>query len=190
MKNRYKLLFTMSHKNRKPAPPAAEIATQSDTNLKATAYHEAGHAVMAMLLGRPVEKVTIAPGQMQSGISRLGACKIQKGRRKASKDPMEDEVLILLSGMVAERRVTGHYCQLGASQDILLVKSLLSENRATNERQLQRLARRMVDKTENLLSGAEPTKAIELIANELLDKETISGRAVRHFFEIAKQQCS
>jgi len=186
--NRYNLLFTMSHKKRKP--PTAEIVTHPNAELKATAFHEAGHAVMAMLLGRPVEKVTIAPGQMQSGISRLGACKIQKGRRKSSNKPMEDEVLILLSGMVAESRVTGRYCQRGASQDILLVKSLLSENRATNERQLQRLAQRMVDKTENLLSGAEPTKAIELIANELLKKETISGRAVRHFFEIAIQQCS
>ena len=168
----------------------AETLTRSDAELKATAYHEAGHAVMAILLGRPVEKVTIAAGQLQSGISRLGACKIQKGRHKASRDPMEDEVLILLAGMVAESRVTGRYCQLGASQDLLLVESLLSANRATNERQLQRLAQRLVDKTENLLNGAEPSKAIELIANELIEKETISGRAVRHFLDIAKQQCS
>ncbi|QDT35025.1 M50 family metallopeptidase [Thalassoglobus polymorphus] len=185
----------MTRKKRKPIPPSDPVHTDSvhtgpSAKLKATAFHEAGHAVMAMLLGRPVEKVTIAPGQMQSGLSRLGACKMQKGMRKPSRDPLEDEVLILLSGMVAESRVTGRYCQLGASQDLHLVKSLLSENRATNERQLQRLARRMIDKTENLLSRAEPTQAIELIANELLKNETISGRAVRHLFEISKQSHS
>ncbi|TWT63315.1 M50 family metallopeptidase [Rubinisphaera italica] len=179
----------MSKKNRGQIESTAETVTRSQAELKATAYHEAGHAVMAILLGRPVEKVTIAPGQLQSGISRLGACKIQKGRHKASKDPMEDEVLILLAGMVAESRVTGRYCQLGASQDLLLVESLLSVNRAKNERQLQRLAQRLIDKTDNLLNGAEPSKAIELIANELMEKETISGRAVRHFLDMAKQQC-
>lgn len=171
-------------------PQAEETVDQSNLELKATAYHEAGHAVMANLLGRMVEKVTIVPGQMHSGVSRLGACKIQKSRRKSSKDPMEDDVLILLAGMVAESRVTGEYCLHGASQDLVLVQELLTLNRATNERQLQRLAKRMVDKTENFLSSAEPTKAIELIANELLEKETISGRAVRHFIELARQQCS
>ncbi|WP_417851921.1 M50 family metallopeptidase [Thalassoglobus sp.] len=180
----------MSNKKRKSTPPKDSVLAEPSAELKATAFHEAGHAVMAMLLGRPVEKVTIVPGQMQSGRGRLGACKIQKGMRKPSRDPMEDEVLILLAGMVAESRITGRYCQQGASQDLHLVQSLLSENRATNERQLQRLAKRMIDKTENLLSGAEPTKAIELIANELLKNETISGRAVRHFFEISKQQHS
>ena len=183
-------VLTMSHKKQQLKPTVKETVIHSNPELKATAYHEAGHAVMAILLGRMVEKVTIVPGQMHSGVSRLGACKIQKSRRKASQDPMEDDVLILLAGMVAESRVTGGYCLHGASQDLLLVQQLLTLNRATNERQLQRLAKRMVDKTENLLSSTEPTRAIELIANELLEKETISGRAVRHFIELAKQQCS
>lgn len=196
--HKYLYQFTiMSQKKKKrraarpPTEPNGEGGkVQSDKELKATAYHEAGHAVMALLLGRPVEKVTIVPGQLQSGVARLGACKIQKGRRKASRDPMEDEVLILLAGMVAESRITGRYCQMGASQDLMMVQQLLSANRATNERQLQRLAQRMVDKTENLLSADAPTKAIELIADELLEKETVSGRAVRHFLEMAERQCS
>ena len=47
--------------------------------LVATAYHEAGHAVMGMTLGRPIQKVTILPGQLPTGGVRLGACKIRKG---------------------------------------------------------------------------------------------------------------
>jgi len=164
---------------------AAESETPSK-GLIATAYHEAGHAVMAHLLGRLVEKVTIVHGQTHSGVGRLGTCKLQNGRCKASRDPIEDQVLILLSGMVAECRVTGRYCQVGASQDLQMVQALLSANRATNERQLQKIAKRMLYKTEHLLSTAKAAKAIELIANELLAKQIISGRAVRHFWELAE----
>ncbi len=32
--------------------------------LTATAYHEAGHAVMALSVGRLIQKVTILPGQV------------------------------------------------------------------------------------------------------------------------------
>lgn len=152
--------------------------------MTATAYHEAGHAVMALTLGRPIEKVTISPARLQTGGSRLGACKIQKGRFKASKDQLEDEVLILFAGMVAESHFTKQYCNLGASQDLRGIRQLLS-NRATSERHLERLERRLLDKTEHLLGAQGLTKAIESIALELLTKETISGRAVRHLLEHA-----
>ena len=68
-------------------------------HLRATAYHEAGHAVMALALGRPIQKVTIAPNQ-----NYLGACQIQKGRFKPTKDWLEDEMLILFAGMVPKRK--------------------------------------------------------------------------------------
>lgn len=155
--------------------------------LIATAYHEAGHAVMAMTLGRPIHKVTISPAQLQTGGSRLGACKIEKGRFKASKDWLEDEALILFAGMVAESHFTGQYCTQGAAQDLRAAKRLLA-NRATSERQLERLESRLLDKAEHLLGDQGHTKAIELIAQELLQKETISGRAVRHLLEQALQE--
>lgn len=157
---------------------------QSAQSLMATAYHEAGHAVMALLLGRPIEKVTISPASLQTGGNRLGACKIQKGRTKASQDPLEDEVLILLSGMVAEGHYTHRYCQAGASQDLMNVRRLLA-TRAPKERQLERLAKRMLNKTEHLLDDEVNRKAIVMIAKELVAKETISGRAVRHLLDAA-----
>jgi len=157
--------------------------------LTATAWHEAGHAVMAMSLGRPIEKVTISPAQLQTGGSRLGACKIQKGRSRPSNSQLEDEVLILLAGMVAESRITGRYCTDGASQDLRNVERLLS-TRARNERHLERLTRRLLDKTEHVLGEKRHAEAVELIAQELLRKVTISGRAVRHYFQQAMQRTS
>ena len=178
----------MNSDSKNPAAPATG-SVASHATLTATAYHEAGHAVMAFVLARPVEKVTIIPSQMHSGGSRLGACKIQKGRFKASQDPLEDEVLILLAGMVAERHITQKYCTAGATQDLLNVQRLLSR-RATSEKQLQRLAQRLLDKTEHVLSNVVYARAIQLIAAELIQKETISGRAVRHFVEQAEAGCS
>lgn len=154
--------------------------TARDRNA-ATAWHEAGHAVMALIVGRPIQKVTISPANLSTGGVRLGACKIQKGRFKATNDWLEDEVLILLSGMVAESQFTDNYCRQGATQDLRATRRLLL-NRAKTERQLERLERRLLDKTEHLLSEPGHAKAIELIATELIEKETVSGRAVRHFF--------
>ncbi|MEZ6128744.1 MAG: hypothetical protein R3C59_08680 [Planctomycetaceae bacterium] len=150
----------------------------------ATAYHEAGHAVMAFVVGRPVEKVTICPAQLQTGGFRLGACKVQKGRSRASKDALEDEVLILLAGMVAESQFTDRYCAAGAAQDLRAVRRLLA-NRASSERQIDRLAGRMLDKTQHVLNDPVNRRAVTLVARQLLDKETISGRAVRQLFQEA-----
>ena len=90
--------------------------------------------------------------------------------------------MILLAGMVGESRFTGRYCTDGAAQDLAFVERLLS-TRARNERQLERLTRRMLDKTEHLLAAESHARAIELVAEELVRKITVSGRAVRHFFQ-------
>ncbi len=153
----------------------------------ATAYHEAGHALMALLLGRPVEKVTISPAKINAGGTRLGSCKIQKGRTKPTRDAVEDEVLILLAGMVAESFVTGRYNQAGASQDLFMVQTLLTTNKAKDERRFQKLAKRMIDKTEHHLSADAAREALRMIAEQLIEKETISGRAVKHLYETAER---
>jgi Peptidase family M41 len=158
----------------------ADNSQTPDSRLIATAYHEAGHAVIALALGKAIERVTILPNQCY-----LGACQIQKGRIKPTKDWLEDEMLILLAGMVAEARFTGRLCTQGAAQDLRGVRRL-AMMRAAGERQIERLERRMLDKTEYMVNDDIHWSAIEAIAAELLKKETISGRAARHFFEQAE----
>lgn len=168
------------------------METEKDLSLIATAYHEAGHAVMAVSLGRPIEKVTIEPSRSQIGAMtsgfQLGTTKIQKGRTKPTKDWLEDEVMILYAGMVAESGFTKQYCPIGAAQDLRQVRRLLQKTRAKTERQLEKLEQRLLDKTEHLLSDAAHQSAIEMVIKELLVKKTISGRAVEHFFKMAQQQ--
>ncbi len=165
---------------------------QSDSaspQLTATAYHEAGHAVMALSLGRLIQKVTIQPGRSQFGETRLGVCEIRKGRSKASRSLRQDEVLILFAGMVAEARFTGQYCQrerLRISSRSGVCCRIVRPARV----RLERLQRRLLDKTEHLLRDEGHARAIELIAGELIQNTTISGRAARHFFEQALKQVS
>lgn len=166
-----------------PQQPAGESqASEIDpqvAELTATAYHEAGHAVMATVLGRNIQKVTIKPGKIQTGGLRLGLCELATGRRRSSHDALEDEVLILLAGMVAEAKFTGRYCQLGASQDLRFASSML-QDRGGNDNHAQRLQRRLLDKTEHLLNEPAHVQAIMTVAKELIERTTISGRAVRH----------
>lgn len=177
----------MSNDESDKRPSKDQPSDAKTRDLTATAWHEAGHAVMAVSLGRTIEKVTISPARLQTGGSRLGICKIQKGRSKASNDRLEEDVMILLAGMVAESHFTGRYCTDGAAQDLSFVERLLS-TRANNERQLERLTRRMLDKTEHVLREEAHAKAVRLIAEELVRKVTVSGRAVRHYFEQAKRE--
>lgn len=166
------------------APPSLD-----DPQRIATAYHEAGHAVMAVSLGRSIHKVSIAAGKSQFGPARLGHCEIKKGRARAAHDPLQDDVLILLAGMVAQSRVSGQDCRAGAARDLQEVANLLC-TRAASLRQHDTLQRRMLAKTEHILNDRAHVEAIENIARELLEKTTISGRSVRHHFNQAQQRHS
>lgn len=168
-----------------PSSPTPDSGPDQD--LIATAWHEAGHAVMAISLGRQIQKVTVVPAKMIAGGTRLGAVKFQKGRSKAAADWLEDEVLILLAGMVAESFFTGRYCDRGASHDLLAVERLL-ETRATTQRKFEKLMQRMLDKTEHVLGDEIHRKTIESVVAELLQKSVISGRLVKHYLRQATDQ--
>lgn len=142
-----------------------------------TAYHEAGHAVIALAHGRPVGKVSILPDQR-----RLGHCEIRKGTFGPKRDGLETEILILLGGPAAEARFVGNYCWESAAQDLRDVRRLVLF-RTSSERQAERLERRLLDKVEYLLEQTGNWAAVEKIANELLQRTTISGRSARHLFD-------
>ncbi len=144
-----------------------------------TAFHEAGHAVVALAVGRPLQKITIAPNR-----ERLGLCHLQKGRAKPSKDWLEDEILILLAGMAAESQLSGTYNLAGADQDLRMARRL-AMMRAGSAKQAERLERKLLAKTEHMLSDESKWNAVEKIAADLMERETISGRAAQHWFDLA-----
>ena len=137
---------------------------------------------MALLMGRSVQKVSIIPSQ-----NRLGACTIQKGRAKQVQDKLEAEILILLAGMAAEGRKSGHYNVQGASQDLHVVEKLAMA-RSGNLRQATKLVHKLLDKTQHLLSDKATWAAVKVIAEELIEHESISGRAAKHHLTLAQNQ--
>ena len=149
-----------------------------------TAYHEAGHAVMALLMGRSIQKVSIIPSQ-----NRLGSCTIQKGRAKQVQDKLEAEILILLAGMAAEGRKSGRYNVQGASQDLRAVEKF-AMSRSGNLRQATKLVDKMLDKTLHLLANKATWTAVKVIVGELIERESISGRAAKHHLTLAQNQTS
>ena len=155
------------------------MAKPIDQN-KLTAHHEAGHAVIAIAVGRSVNKVSIIAKN-----TKLGVCKMKKGRAKASQDVLEGELLILLAGMAAESRISGRYNLQGAAQDLRDAERL-AMMRAGNERQAGKTIKRALDKVQNMLSQKDTWAAVKAVAKDLIEKEEISGRAAVHHVEQAK----
>jgi hypothetical protein len=143
---------------------------------EATAYHEAGHAVVALALGRPVHRVSVLPNR-----DRLGQCEFAKGRFRPTEDWIEREMLIALGGLAAEARHCGAYGWDEAERDLRYVRRLAAQR--AGPRAAERLERRMLSKAENILADDGHWRAVELIAAGLMAHGVISGRAARHLFE-------
>ena len=149
---------------------------------KAAAYHEAGHAVVALALGRPVQCVSILPDR-----EHLGLCEFRKGVFRPSEDWLEREVLIALGGIAAEARHTGNYAWDGAARDWRYVRGLAVQR--AGERRAERLERRLLARAEHLLAREGHWRAVELSAAELVRRGSVSGRAARHLFDRGCQAC-
>lgn len=143
----------------------------------ATAYHEAGHAIAALSLGRSVEKITIVRNSI-----RLGQVQIGKGKNRRSQDFLETEAIILLSGLVSEARHTGTYAWGGAQQDLWNLRRLTLD-RAGSEARAEKLEQRLLDKTEHWIDQDGHWEAIEQVVGQLQRNHSISGRAARHILE-------
>jgi hypothetical protein len=138
--------------------------------LKATAYHEAGHAVVAIQLGRPVEKVSVVRNSL-----RWGVCQMSQRKGGPVHDEIETQALIHLAGIVCEARYTGHWNWAGATQDLLQVKRL-ARYRGSSEKQVERLQKRWMDKVDYLISDEPTWDAVSQLALALVEKKSVSGR--------------
>lgn len=157
----------------------------SETNpIELIAFHEAGHAIMALAVGRSVKSVDVhAKG------TRLGVCKMNKGRTgkaqssKASTDTLEGELLILLGGMAAEAKRSGKYNMMGASQDLKQAEKL-AMMRAGNANQAGKVLKRAMDKVHHLLGQSEVWAAVKVVASGLVENGSMSGKQAKHIYEM------
>ena len=150
-----------------------------DNQLIATAYHEAGHAIVALSLGRTVEKCTIVRNTI-----RLGAVQLGKRGGQRQQDFFEVEAMILLGGLVSEAKHIGQYNWVGAQQDLRALRRLTLA-RVDTDQQIERLEKRLLDKTAHHMEQPGHWEAVELVVAELIKQQAISGRSARHLFDEA-----
>jgi len=88
----------------------------SDEDKRATAYHEAGHALIAMLLPEsdPVHKVTIIPRGMALGVTQTMPL---EDRFNFTKEQILAQITHAMGGRAAEKLVLGHF-STGAANDL------------------------------------------------------------------------
>ena len=88
----------------------------SDEEKKVTAIHEAGHALLAVLLPQadPIHKVTIIPRGMALGVTQQLPL---DDKHNYSRSYLDDQITILLGGRVAEE-ITNGEVTTGAGNDL------------------------------------------------------------------------
>ncbi|HEX5481055.1 MAG TPA: ATP-dependent zinc metalloprotease FtsH [Terriglobia bacterium] len=88
----------------------------SDDEKKTTAYHEAGHALVALMVpgADPLHKVTIIPRGMALGVTMQLPT---DDKHTYSRDYLESQLAIMMGGRVAEELFLGHITT-GAGNDI------------------------------------------------------------------------
>ncbi|SUY48320.1 ATP-dependent metalloprotease FtsH [Clostridium putrefaciens] len=98
------------------AGPEKKSRVISEGDRKLTAYHEAGHAVVMKLLPNsdPVHQISIVPRGMAGGYTMHLP---EEDRAYISKSRLEDEMVGLLGGRVAEQLIIGDI-STGAKNDI------------------------------------------------------------------------
>jgi cell division protease FtsH len=94
----------------------------SDAEKRVTAVHEAGHALLTVLLpgADPIHKVTIIPRGMALGLTQQLPV---DEKHNLSRAYLEDQIAILLGGRIAEELTTGNVTT-GAGNDLERVTDL------------------------------------------------------------------
>jgi ATP-dependent Zn protease len=154
---------------------------RSNKERRATAYHEAGHAVIAIALGLTVKKVSIVKGQDYNGLCRqLGLLGYHLRDRRDAEDTLKKIIISIYAGMPAQRLVDpdppefhGACDEEDANELCLRHANLLRRGgRAPDEFRRAYLGRRRVE-ARRLVK--QHRKAIEEFAEVLLQRQELGG---------------
>lgn len=144
-----------------------------------TAYHEAGHAVMAEVYGRLITRVEIEGDSEHTGSVeslRIDSEAGEKADGEAVRQAIEERLKCILAGTVAEGMVSGRDQWPESSEDLDLAVRLamrLVENCEDVLPLLERLRGELVVELERHWGG------VERLAAELLRKKSLDGSEVR-----------
>lgn len=132
-------------------------------------YHEAGHVVVCCVQGFPVAQVTV--DGTQAG-SLDATC---RGRRLAR---YQSFVRVCLGGLVAERIAFPRKEAQGSSQDLADARAVLTQLHG-NESLVKVWLNKHYLETLGLLTVASHWHAVEILADALFEKKSLTGEEVQ-----------
>ena len=152
-----------------------------------SAYHEAGHACMAIMVGARVQSVTIAP-DWDDGPERYADIRVEwPVNQFTERELHEKAVLVALAGPVAEMLHRGERLHPGLVAEWAVDWKLAWESAAAlfpNERKRLTYLEQTAVKLYQLLDRDDHWAAIAAIVDHLLAHETLEGEEVE---EIIRQ---
>lgn len=181
-----------------------------DDDMKITAYHEAGHAVVHYLTGTAIARASIQPTTSGVGGAVIPQEKISNYARKCD---VENMILAACAGRASEEIKFGaDNITTGASNDIEKVTQLLENyafilgfdrkdsgfintnvlvqsnilDAATRDKRIVSLSNEMYDRCKKLLE--DNYDMVEKLATALLESETLSGTQIEELLNEYKKK--
>ncbi len=150
--------------------------------LVATAYHEAGHALVAYMERIRIKRVTIKPGETYSGGIVTKPCvdsSVEYDNSRKQTVRVERAVRVLLAGAAAQRRFSPHgYRHFHGESDRHGAINLISYLTRTSE-ETAAYFKLLNIQAKNKIKVPWVWAAIQALAEALLSHETISGKRAR-----------
>ncbi len=199
------------------AGPQRKSRVVSEQEKKLTAFHEAGHALVSLLLPNiePLHKVSIIPRGMAGGYTKL----LSEDKSFHTKGDILDKITVFLAGRVSEELALGEIstgarndlenatkfarnmvCVFGMSEKlgnvsldkhsgpVFLGRDLVTEKHYSEKtaEEIDKEIKTIIDQcyhiSKQLLENNR--EKLYLLANTLLDKETLEGDKVRKLLGI------
>ena len=162
------------------------------SSLGRTAFHEAGHAVAAVLQRKRLRKVTIVPDKESGDLGctfteRFGTLFHEAHVGRKQRGLIEREVMVLLAGPEAEALASGRRNHVGAFSDYQGSCDLL-DYLCRDPRKLRPYVDLLFVRTEAMFVNEDPNwRAVEALVEALLRKRTIGGRRAREIILKARR---
>lgn len=156
---------------------------RSEQRRRATAYHEAGHAVAAFIVQRGFRKISILEDE-----ETLGRVLYQKWRKdfdpsvidpERARRQIEKAIVTAYAGGEAERRHTGRRNARGSRSDDETAVDLACYVIADWEEELTAFLRWLRIRSRNIVTVAQNWRAVEALAAALLDKGEVNVSEAR-----------
>src|ERR1035437_2486014 len=163
-----------------------DTANACDAGLRATAYQEAGHCVMAIRSGRTIRYVTMTPGKNAMGQVTNGSTVIHRSNGVQSTEQEMANVgaalMCYYAGAICEAAATGKPVDLStAAEDhkaaVETLKALLGENATPAILQARLVC--LYRETQKLLVPPKACRAVRYVADALITRRKLTGTEVK-----------